>query len=176
MVLARKKSDGGLFAIKAVRKEKLLHAGVGAVQHMLDENKILQTMKHSFILTLEFAFQDEARLYLVTNYVGGGTLYQLIMVRTVLPEDVGRFYTAQLVSAFEYLHENGVVYRDLKPENVLLGVDGYLVLADFGLAKSLGLEQRDARTSFRTSIGKAETFCGTPLYLAPEVVARAGKG
>ncbi|EGB07065.1 hypothetical protein AURANDRAFT_28484, partial [Aureococcus anophagefferens] len=165
VVLARKKCGGTLHAIKAVRKEKLLKAGAGAVQHMLDENNILQTLRHPFILTLQYAFQDDGRLYLVTNYVGGGDLQELIERERILSEAMGRFYAAQLASAFAYLHDHGVVYRDLKPENVLLGLDGYVVLADFGLAKTP-----------RTSIHKAETFCGTPLYLAPEVVSRVPYG
>ena len=159
VVLARKKDDGALHAVKAVRKEKLLASGSAAIQHVLDENSILQRLRHPFVLTLQYAFQDADRLYLVTNYVGGGTLYQLITQRGKVKEDLVRFYAAQLAAAFAYLHLNHVVYRDLKPENVLLGLDGYVVLADFGLAKTLV----DTTTS---------TFCGTPLYLAPEVVSR----
>ncbi|KAH8071808.1 serine/threonine kinase [Aureococcus anophagefferens] len=162
VVLAKKRDGGSLHAIKAVRKERLLHAGEAAVQHMLDENHILQTMRHPFILTLQYAFQDATRLYLVTNFVGGGNLYQLITRLGVLSR---RDSTRRSSFPFSYLHGQGIVYRDLKPENVLLGLDGYVVLADFGLAKTLGLEEK-----------KAETFCGTPLYLAPEVVAKMPYG
>ena len=185
VVLARKKRTDSLHAIKAVRKDKILACGSTAIRHILDENKILQQLRHPFILTLQHAFQDEFRLYLVTNYVGGGTLYQLITARGTLAEEVGRFYAAQLVAAFAYLHSYGVVYRDLKPENVLLGLDGYVVLADFGLAKTLRLEDEKRpqkqlaasfRQTFRHSIVKTETFCGTPLYLAPEVVAKTPYG
>ncbi len=116
-------------------------------------------------------------------------MYQLITARGTLTEEVGGFYAAQLVAAFAYLHSYGVVYRDLKPENVLLGLDGYVVLADFGLAKTLRLEDegkarkraqkqmaQSFRQTFRHSIVKTETFCGTPLYLAPEVVAKTPYG
>ena len=80
VVLARKKDDGALHAVKAVRKEKLLASGSAAIQHVLDENSILQRLRHPFVLTLQYAFQDADRLYLVTNYVGGGTLYQLSLI------------------------------------------------------------------------------------------------
>ena len=70
VVLARKKRTDSLHAIKAVRKDKILACGSTAIRHILDENKILQQLKHPFILTLQHAFQDEFRLYLVTNYVG----------------------------------------------------------------------------------------------------------
>ncbi|KAH8098856.1 serine/threonine kinase [Aureococcus anophagefferens] len=178
-VVLAKKRDGGSPRHQGRAQGAALHAGEAAVQHMLDENHILQTMRHPFILTLQYAFQDATRLYLVTNFVGGGNLYQLITRLGVLGEPLARFYAAQLVSAFSYLHGQGIVYRDLKPENVLLGLDGYVVLADFGLAKTLGLEEKKVdplRASFRTSVAKAETFCGTPLYLAPEVVAKMPYG
>ena len=102
VVLARKKRTDSLHAIKAVRKDKILACGSTAIRHILDENKILQQLKHPFILTLQHAFQDEFRLYLVTNYVGGGTLYQLITARGTLAEEVGRFYAAQLVACLLY--------------------------------------------------------------------------
>ncbi|KAH8082164.1 hypothetical protein JL720_8691 [Aureococcus anophagefferens] len=107
------------------------------------------------------------RLYLVTNYVGGGDLQELIERERILSEAMGRFYAAQLASAFAYLHDHGVVYRDLKPENV----------ANKALAtKSLDSFPEKPPRRPRTSIHKAETFCGTPLYLAPEVVSRVPYG
>ena len=115
----------------------------------------------------------------VRTQVGGGTLFQHVEKERLLDESWAVFYSAQLVSAFGYLHGEGVVYRDLKPENVLLGLDGYLVLADFGLAKTLELGDASGTApdaSFRKSLTQADTFCGTPLYLAPEVASRKPYG
>ena len=134
--------------MKAVRKEKLLASGSAAIQHVLGEDSILQRLRHPFVLTLQYAFQDADRLYLVTNYVGGGTLYQLITQRGKVKEDLVRILAAQLAAA-AYLHLNNVVYRDLKPENVLLGLDGYVVLADLASRKHWW-------------ILLPQTFCGTP--------------
>lgn len=76
------------------------------------------------------------------------------------PEERTKFYAAQIVSGMEYLHSHGIIYRDLKPENLLLSADGNIIMTDFGLSKE-GLQASDARTA---------TFCGTPEYLAPEVI------
>jgi len=101
------------------------------------------------------------------EYCSGGDLHQHLMAadHSRFPEPQARFYTAELVLALEYLHELGVIYRDLKPENVLLDSVGHVRLADFGLCRA-GVQDDAAATS----------FCGSPAYLSPEMVSRNGHG
>jgi serum/glucocorticoid-regulated kinase 2 len=95
-------------------------------------------------------------------FLSGGELFQHLKKFRTFSEDKVRFYGAQIALALEYLHSKGIVYRDLKPENILMDDKGYLRLADFGMAKKLGKNE------------KSQTFCGTPEYLAPEIVTMAG--
>lgn len=128
---------------------------------LIVEREILEKFDHPFIMGLEFAFQDATRLYLIMEFVNGGELfYHLRQHKEGFGEERARFYAAEIVSALEYLHKSGVVYRDLKPENVLIDAEGHVRLTDFGLSKG-GLESND---------GLTESFCGTPEYLAPEII------
>jgi len=128
---------------------------------LIVEREILEKFDHPFIMGLEFAFQDATRLYLIMEFVNGGELfYHLRQHKGGFGEERARFYAAEIVSALEYLHKSGVVYRDLKPENVLIDSEGHVRLTDFGLSKG-GLESND---------GLTESFCGTPEYLAPEII------
>ena len=101
-------------------------------------------------------------VYLLTDAYLGGDLWRLLHARGPFPDTVARFYIACVVEAFAYLHQRGIVYRDLKPENLMLDINGYLRLVDLGFAK-------------RVPIGnKTWTFCGTPEYIPPEVIANTG--
>jgi len=111
-------------------------------------------------MKLHYSFQTPDKLYLVMDYINGGELYFHLQRDRNLTLERTRFYAAEVVSALEYLHGNAIIYRDLKPENVLIDSDGHLKITDFGLAKE-GLEGDNSRT---------ETFCGTPEYLAPEII------
>ncbi len=106
--------------------------------------------------------QDERHLYLVLELIKGGELFTHLRSVRRYNTDQTRLVIAQIASIFEYLHSKEIVYRDLKPENVMIASDGYLKLADFGLAKVC----RD----------RTYTFCGTPEYLAPEIVLNKGYG
>ena len=121
----------------------------------------MEKFDHPFIMGLEYAFQDHERLYLIMEFVNGGELfYHLKQVKKGFDEDRARFYASEILLALEYLHNMGVVYRDLKPENVLLDFEGHVRLTDFGLSKA-GLNESNNLT---------ESFCGTPEYLAPEII------
>ena len=108
--------------------------------------------------------QDNRSLYMMMECVDGGELYRLIQKEGKLDIPLARFYAAQMILCFEYLHGKNFVYRDLKPENVLIHQSGYLKLSDFGFIKQLKNNER------------TYTICGTPEYLAPEIIMNKGHG
>jgi len=109
---------------------------------------------------LHWSFQTEDNLYFVMDFINGGELFHHLSKEKKFSEDRAKFYAAEIVAGMQYLHKAGVIYRDLKPENLLLNYKGHIVMTDFGLSKE-GLHAKDARTA---------TFCGTPEYLAPEII------
>lgn len=157
VILCREKGTGHLFAIKILKKEVII--AKDEVAHTLTENRVLQTTNHPFLIALKYSFQTAERLCFVMEYVNGGELFFHLSRERIFSEDRTRFYGAEIVSALGYLHEQGIIYRDLKLENLLLDKDGHIKIADFGLCK-------EDITYGRTT----KTFCGTPEYLAPEVL------
>ncbi|KAH7297872.1 hypothetical protein KP509_25G016500 [Ceratopteris richardii] len=132
------------------------------VAHVKAEKDILKKIDFPFIVNLLGYCQDDKCVYLVLEYVSGGDFFGHLRTKDKLDEATARFYAAQIVLAFEYLHSLDIIYRDLKPENLLLDEKGDLKIADFGFAKKI-----DHRTF---------TLCGTPDYLAPEIILAKGHG
>jgi len=152
--------DAKPYALKCVQKCRIVQ--YGQQRHIMDEKNILFMMKSPFVLSLYKTFKDTKQVYLLTDAYLGGDLWRLLHARGPFPDTVARFYIACVVEAFGYLHARGIVYRDLKPENLMLHTNGYLRLVDLGFAK-------------RVPIGsKTWTFCGTPEYIPPEVIANTG--
>uniref|UniRef100_A0A6B2LEW5 Protein kinase domain-containing protein n=1 Tax=Arcella intermedia TaxID=1963864 RepID=A0A6B2LEW5_9EUKA len=118
-------------------------------------------LSHPFILKLHYCFQTKSKVYMVLDLVTGGDLYYNLRKEESgqFSDERVRFYAAQLVVILEHLHEKRILYRDIKPENLLIKKNGYLILCDFGLAKAEMSKQ--ARTS---------TFCGTEEYYSPEMI------
>jgi len=158
VVQVRLKDTGDIFAMKVIDKKFIVEKN--EIQHTISERNILSKVNHPFIMKLFFAFQTEDKLYLVLEFVNGGELYFHLQLDGNFGTDRTRFYSAEIVLALEYLHKSGIIYRDLKPENVLIDGDGHIKITDFGLSKE-GLIGFNSRTN---------TFCGTPEYLAPEVL------
>jgi serine/threonine protein kinase len=132
------------------------------VEHVNAERFILARIRHPFIVDLYATFQDTLNIYMLLAYVPGGELFSHLRRAHRFSPDVTRFYLAIIVLALRYLHSYNVVYRDLKPENLLLDHRGYLRITDFGFAKVV-----EDRTW---------TLCGTPEYLAPEIIQSDGHG
>jgi protein kinase A len=148
------KSTNTYMAIKILKKQKIIE--LKQVDHMVNEKRILEDISHPFVVNCTAAFQDKHTLYLTMDYVAGGEFFTRLRSQNTFSNDTARFYAASVVLIFQYLHSKGVVYRDLKPENLLICTKGYLKLTDFGFAKVV-----DVRTW---------TLCGTPEYIAPEIL------
>jgi len=158
VMLVSKKDTGEYYAMKILNKEHVVQQD--ETEHILTEKRVLtQGIKHPFLVGVHYCFQTNDKLYFVLDYINGGELFFHLQRESTFSEDRVRFYAAEIILALEFLHNIGVVYRDLKPENVLLDSDGHIAITDFGLAKD-GIDDE----------AKTKTFCGTPEYLAPEVV------
>ncbi|KAF8123784.1 cyclic AMP-dependent protein kinase catalytic subunit [Boletus edulis] len=149
-----------IFAMKVLRKVKIVR--LRQVEHVNAERYILSRVRHPFVVDLFATFQDSLNIYMLMSYVPGGELFTHLRRAQKFTPDVTRFYLANITLALKYLHSFNIIYRDLKPENLLLDSRGYLRLTDFGFAKIV-----DDRTW---------TLCGTPEYLAPEIIQSEGHG
>lgn len=132
-------------------------------EHIINEKMVMMQLQHRSLVRLHAAFKDRDCLYFLLEPSLGGELFSILRRCTTFDESTARFFAAGVILAFEYMHKKGIVYRDLKPENLLLDNDGYIKITDFGFAKQI----HDGRTW---------TLCGTPDYLAPEVVSGQGHG
>lgn len=148
------------FALKMLKKTEIIR--LKQVEHIKAEKNILSRIAHPFIVNLYTHFQDEKNLFMLMEYVIGGELFSQLRKVGRFSNDTSRFYAAEIVLALQYLHEQDIVYRDLKPENLLIDKDGHIKITDFGFAKVV-----EDRTW---------TLCGTPEYLAPEIIQSKGHG
>ncbi|KAJ8552609.1 hypothetical protein ON010_g9937 [Phytophthora cinnamomi] len=156
------------FAIKIIDKQS-------GAESALKERRILSGVRHPFLTCLRFAFQTQTKLYLGMDYYKGGNLY-LHMHSSKMDPNVStssgrrftveraRFYAAELAIALSYLHAHGIIYRDLKPDNIMLDKTGNIRLVDFGISKQLRLEGEPGSHNY----SQAGTLAGSPAYIAPE--------
>lgn len=127
------------------------------------ESKILESMSHPFIVHLYKTFRSDNHLFIVMEYLNGGELYKHLKKYGRFTFQMVKFYSAEILLAIEYLHKKSIVYRDLKPENVVIN-ENHAIMTDFGLAKHLEFG----------SGGRTHTFCGTPEYISPEIINNEG--
>lgn len=167
-MLVRKKDDPNqtLYAMKTLRKAALIKRN--QLAHTTTERIILENIDCPFLVHLVYAFQTQEKLYMVLDYMAGGELFFWLKKEKKFSENRCRLYAAEIALGLEALHSNDIVYRDLKPENVLLDSEGHIRLTDFGLTKS-GVTGPGPE-------GGTRTFCGTPEYLAPEILENKGHG
>lgn len=160
--LASPRTNDTCYAIKVLNKKNYISDKEANTIKM--EKEIPASLKHPFIIKLLFTFQSESRLFFGFEFAEGGDLSGCIKKLGVFSEEHARFYSCEIVLALEFLHENGVIHRDVKSSNILIDAEGHVKLADFGLCKRLQIGQR--------------TFsrCGTTNYNAPEVFRKHGYG
>jgi len=156
-----KKDTGEVFAMKRVNKHQLSNKGL--IKYVISEYRTLMEVKNPFIIELIWTFQTPSHIHLVLEYCPYGDFEAILEYFKRLEEPVAKFYICEVILAIEYLHLNNIIYRDLKPSNLLLDRTGHIKLSDFNLAKQ--------NTTFDHP---ATSFCGTPAYLPPEILAKTG--
>ncbi|XP_046484315.1 serine/threonine-protein kinase S6KL isoform X1 [Neodiprion pinetum] len=153
----RSRIDGEIFALKVLNKAQII--AEDAIERVKDEVRIQQVVgHHPFVVNASRYWQDKRRLYVGSDYVSGGELFTLVEGYGNLPEDAVRILVAEVALAIDFLHNAGIIHRDVKASNVLLDEEGHAQLIDFGFAKWLKHGQ------------KTSTLCGTPQYIAPEIL------
>uniref|UniRef100_UPI00358FD57A protein kinase C iota type-like n=1 Tax=Myxine glutinosa TaxID=7769 RepID=UPI00358FD57A len=158
VLLVRFRKSERVYAMKVIKKELVIDdEDIDWVQ--TEKHVFEQASNHPFLVGLHSCFQTESRLFFVIEYVNGGDLMFHMQRQRKLPEEHARFYSAEISLALNFLHERGIIYRDLKLDNVLLDSDGHIKLTDYGMCKE------SLRPGDTTS-----TFCGTPNYIAPEIL------
>lgn len=160
VVLAKHTANYQFFAMKLLDKEKLIQTK--QIDHTFNEKKILQNIDFPFVVNCVDCMKDNCYLYLVLPFCGGGEMFTRLRKVEKFTEDTSKFYAAQVLLGLEYLHYLDLVFRDLKPENIVFDCDGYLKITDFGFCKMIK--------------GRTWTLCGTPEYIAPEIILSKGYG
>ncbi|CAH8636492.1 unnamed protein product [Heterobilharzia americana] len=155
-----KKDRSKTFALKRMKKQHIVHTR--QQEHICSERQIMLELRCPFICRLYCTYKDNKFVYMLLEPCLGGELWTVLRNRGRFDDVMTRFVVACVLEAFTYLHTQGILYRDLKPENLLLDQKGYIKLCDFGFAKRVGHGK------------KTWTFCGTPEYVAPEIILNKG--
>mmetsp|Transcript_25980 Transcript_25980/g.25814 ORF Transcript_25980/g.25814 Transcript_25980/m.25814 type:complete len:731 (-) Transcript_25980:62-2254(-) len=161
--LVEKLPEGDQYAMKILHKRRIM--GQNLVRYARTERDVLSYFAHPFIVSIKYAFQTPEKLYMILEYCPGGDLGSVLKREKKLTEERAKLYLSEIILAIETLHQKDIIFRDLKPDNVVLDAEGHAMLTDFGLSKE-GV----------TNNSSAKSFCGSVAYLAPEVLRRQGHG
>ena len=159
--LVKNKSNQKIYSMKKLDKPFLKRTK--QEQHTINERILLSKMNNPFLVKLYCCFQDNEHLYFIMEFIQGGELFFHLHRETRFDDEKTSFYIAELILALDFLHKNKVIYRDIKPENILLDVKGHIKLTDFGLCRMCCSKNE-----------KVFTICGTPFYIAPEILENKG--
>jgi len=162
--LVEKKGTGMYYAMKVLDKSKVQKHNL--VRYVLTERNVLSLTNHPFIVGLNYSFQTSDKLFLILDYCPGGDLGEHLQKERRFSEERARVYLAEIILALEDLHKRDIIFRDLKPDNIVLDAEGHAMLTDFGLSKEGVLDH----------VNGTKSFCGSVAYLAPEMLKRVGHG
>lgn len=155
------KETGHVYAMKILKKNKVMIGNL--LRYAVTERNVLSYIRHPYMVSLHYAFQTRGYLVLVMEFCPGGNLQQVIERMKKLPEPLAQLYTAETLLALIHLHERRIVFRDLKPDNVVIDAIGHAMVTDFGLSKE-GV----------SALHGTRSFCGSVAFLAPEILERKG--
>eukprot|EP01116_Phalansterium_solitarium_P018549 TRINITY_DN494_c0_g1_i1.p1 TRINITY_DN494_c0_g1~~TRINITY_DN494_c0_g1_i1.p1 ORF type:complete len:342 (+),score=70.55 TRINITY_DN494_c0_g1_i1:226-1251(+) len=160
--LVQHNTSGLYCAMKILKKDHIVH--LQQVEHVNHERAILGAVRSRcpFIVEMQQYWQDSRSLYMTLTYAPGGELFSHLRRAQRFSPETARFYAAEVIVGLDYLHSLDIIYRDLKPENLLLDAAGHIKIADLGFAKHV--------------TDRTYTVCGTPDYLAPEIILNRGYG
>ncbi len=158
--LVEKKDDKELYALKVISKLDIIKRNF--FENLRNEKKIMEKVQNPFVVNLEYCFASPSYIFFAMKFKQGGELYHHLRKTTRFPESTAKFYACQILQGLIYLHSMNIMYRDMKPENILLDESGNVSLADFGISKVLDIKE------------SAKSFVGTPEYVAPEIILQKG--
>jgi len=157
VILVKNKNDNQLLALKCIKKQQIIKNK--NIENIKNEKKTLEKIEHPFIIKMRYTFQNREKIFLAFDYYNGGEMFFHLQKQKRFNENIAKFYAAEIYLALSYLHKEKFIYRDLKPENVILDKTGHIKLIDFGLAKGN-----------ISSTNLTGTICGTNEYIPPEVI------
>ena len=161
--LVQEKNTFNFYAMKVLDKKRIEKQNI--FKYAMTERNVLSIINFPFIVKLNYAFQTKEKLFLLLDYCPGGDLSKQLQIQTRFSEDKAKFYICEIALALGELHKKDIIFRDLKPDNIVIDKEGHAMLTDFGLSRE-GVNEKHI----------AKSFCGSIAYLAPEMLSRKGHG